>query len=148
MEKHLHVARARRDDLTGEWRFWNGTGWGAEAGASARIAGGVSNQVSVVRRGERWTLITQTSLFGREIVVRDAAGPAGPWGPPRTVYETPAWGGQSYTYNAVAHPELSRGDDLVLSYNVNTFGAGELYVAADLYRPRFVRVPGACLAAP
>jgi hypothetical protein len=35
----------------------------------------------------------------------------------------------------------------VLSYNVNTMTAGELYTAADLYRPRFVRVPASCLGA-
>jgi hypothetical protein len=145
LDKFVHVARTTRDDLGGAWRFWDGRDWTEDPAASARVASGVSNQFSVVRRGARWTLVTQAGTFGREISVRSASGPAGPWGAPRTVYTTPQWGGRSYTYNATAHPELATGDELVIGYNVNSLDGSELAGDADLYRPRFVRVPAACV---
>ena len=62
------------------------------------------------------------------------------------LYTTPTWGEGTYTYNAVAHPEQDAAGGLLVSYNVNSFDGSELYRQADIYRPRFVRVPERCFA--
>ena len=47
-------------------------------------------------------------------------------------------------YNAKAHPHLSSGDKLLISYNVNTNIGGNFWYhfdRGDLYRPRFISIP-------
>ena len=74
----------------------------------------------------------------------DAPTPIGPWSDKTTIYTTPAWS-DSFTYNALAHPELSDDQSLLVSYNVNSSSGSGAYGNADLYRPRFIRVPMSCL---
>ena len=48
------------------------------------------------------------------------------------------------TYNSHDHPDLRRGNQLLVSYNVNSLDANtDLYADVSIYRPRFVvRHPG------
>lgn len=46
-----------------------------------------------------------------------------------------------FTYNAKAHPNISRPGELLVSYNVNSFEFFEkIQEYPHLYRPRFIRV--------
>jgi len=38
------------------------------------------------------------------------------------------------------HPELSTNDELIISYNINSFDFWSLFDNADLYRPKFIKV--------
>jgi hypothetical protein len=61
----------------------------------------------------------------------------------RTVlYECPEMGRDKrlFSYAAKAHPTLSSGDDLVVSYVVNSYYFWQVARDATLYWPRFVRV--------
>lgn len=144
--KYAHVARVAGTDLGGPWEYWTGAGWSADPLGSARLLDGVSNQFSVTRVNGRYQLITHESTFGRTISAHGAPTPVGPFGEGVALYTTPTWGEATYTYNAVAHPEQDATGGLLVSYNVNSFEASELYRQADVYRPRFVRVPTHCFA--
>ena len=51
---------------------------------------------------------------------------------------------RAFTYNAVAHPELSGSDYVLISYNLNSSDPSDLYSSPELYRPRFVRAGLSC----
>jgi hypothetical protein len=139
LEKYLHVARAPRAGLLGSWEFWSGLlGWGSTQTASVRDQAGVSNLLSVVKAGSGYLLITQQPLTER-ILAFSASAPTGPWSAPQIIYQTPTEGPRVSTYNAVAHPELTRDGRLLISYSVNGSNAD----AAS--PPRFFTVPLSCL---
>ncbi len=89
-------------------------------------------------------LVGQEAL-GQDVVAATASSPTGPWVGHTTVYRTPTWGAGSFTYNATPHPQLGRDGDLVIGYSVNSSDVDYVSRYADLYRPRFVRVPARCL---
>lgn len=154
--KYLHLARVPGDDLTRSWEFLTANGtWSGEESASARIAGApgtsinVSNELSVVRHGRVYVLVTQdmSEPLSAGIDLAYACSPAGPFVDETTAYKTPETGTTGiyhdpdvYTYNPHEHPELDSRNSLVISYNVNSFVNTDLYRNASIYRPRFVIV--------
>jgi Domain of unknown function (DUF5005) len=142
-DKYVHVARVSAGDVSGQWQYYTGTTWSTDPTSSGRLLNGASNQYSVVRMGGKYQLVSQAPL-GRDINSYSAPTPVGPFGNKTLLYTTPTWGGDSFTYNAVAHPELSGSGGLLISYNVNSSNMMDLYSSPELYRPRFVRAASSC----
>jgi hypothetical protein len=138
--KMLYVARTN-DDLTDTWEYFTGTEWSEDPLAAEVIVEDVSEQFSVFKDGSVYYLLTQHNIFGKEIYLYTATAPEGVFGEKRVVYCTPETGGNIFTYNAFAHPQLSQ-DSLVVSYNVNSFDYTDILKNADNYRPYFVRIGG------
>lgn len=138
VEKYLHVARATAGDVGGSWEFWDGSAWTSNPLTSARLLAGVSNEMSVQRAGDGYVLVSQA---GAQVRASVAPAPEGPWSAHRVLYTTPEAQGSMFTYNAKAHPQLSDADTLLVTYNVNTTNAADLYADVHLYRPRFVELP-------
>jgi hypothetical protein len=149
--KYQHVARIRGDDLaTAGWQYWTGTGWSSDETASARVLEGVANEHSVTRWGDGYLLVTHdtTELFSKRVLGYFSCSPTGPFVKPVELYQTPETGATgSYgdadiiTYNSHDHPDRRRGNDLLVSYNVNSLDANnDLYADVSIYRPRFVRI--------
>jgi hypothetical protein len=134
----LHVARAAAD-LDAPWEYRTADGWTEDPAASAEQLHGVSHQLSVLRDGDRYFLITQDAWLGPGIVLYRGGSPAGPWEGPEPLALAPAPLPGAFTYNAVAHPQTVAGGRLLLSYNVNSLSPA-LLENASLYRPRFVAV--------
>jgi hypothetical protein len=141
-EKYLHIARATAGDILGAWEFYTGTGWSSDPAASARLLKGVGNGFGVAKVGKRFILFTMDSLapFSDELVLYSSKSPAGPFGHRTHVYSTPETQQGLFTYDAHVHPEFTDASGLLVSYDVNTFDAGELLSNVDSYRPRFIRV--------
>jgi len=138
---YLHVARTTTD-LEGGWEYRSRDGWTRDASASTDQLPGVSNQLSVMRVGGGFVLITQEPWLGPLIRVHRAASPAGPWSRPGTVVAVASPpGAGTFTYNAVAHPEFTSGGRLLVSYNANSEDWGLVTADATLYRPRFITIP-------
>jgi hypothetical protein len=149
--KYQHVARVRGDDLTAKpWEYWTGSGWSADESASARVLEGVANEHSVTRWRDGYLLVTHdtTELFSKRVLGYFSCSPTGPFVKPVELYQTPETGADgSYenaniiTYNSHDHPDLRRGNQLLVSYNVNSLDANnDLYADVSIYRPRFVAV--------
>ncbi|WP_199238364.1 DUF4185 domain-containing protein [Kribbella steppae] len=149
--KYQHVARVRGDDLTAKpWEYWTGNGWSANETASARVLEGVANEHSVSRWRDGYLLVTHdtTELFSKRVLGYFSCSPTGPWVKPVELYQTPETGADgSYgnaniiTYNSHDHPDQRRGNQLLVSYNVNSLDANtDLYADVSIYRPRFVAV--------
>lgn len=142
--KYMHLARVRTGQLTdaAAWTFWTGSGWSTDAAASTRIMSGVANEYSVSMFEGRYTLVTQDSNIplSPDIEMYTSSSPTGPFTSETRLYSTPEPGGNIFTYNAKAHPELGSKDTLVISYNVNSFDTADVYANVDNYRPRYVDV--------
>jgi len=145
LNKKLVAARVRPQDFAsfGQWRFWDGIGWSPDIDASAALTSRISSEFSVTPMPDgRFILVFQLDTLSREVAFRIGKSPIGPWGAVHEIYTSPEPGFDPdiYTYNAKAHPHLSRPGELLISYNVNTFDFWDHFAWADIYRPRFVRL--------
>lgn len=139
LNKSVAIARAVDGDVSGDWQFFDGTGWTEEPNGHT-VRDGTSNQFSVFKSEGTYYLMTQKIGFGQELLLFSSSTPTGPWTNQKTLYCTPELGGNIFTYNAFVHPELSRDGDLFITYNVNSFEFGDLFTDVRNYRPRFIRV--------
>ena len=120
------------------WEYWKGTGWGNSIEDCASITSGISQEFSVIPLGSsKYLLVAQS---GNNVVVKFGESPVGPFGIFYSVYECPEVQEDPdiFVYNAKAHPNLSTSEELLISYNVNSFNFGDLFSNADIYRPRFI----------
>ncbi|MCA1840297.1 MAG: DUF4185 domain-containing protein [Actinomycetota bacterium] len=140
LDKFLHIARAARGNVMGSWEYFDGEGWSSNPIAAARLLSGVANELSIVKAGSSFRLITQDHAIGKDILMFTAAAPEGPWLSPEVVYSTPETAGNVFTYNAKEHPELDTPGKIVISYNVNSSDTNDVYADVDNYRPRFVDI--------
>lgn len=137
------VGSARIGDLRA-WRFWNGTDWGEDCNRAAALFPGVATELSVTRLpgSGRWAAIYSDGITGR-IVMRTAPAVTGPWSGPVQIYQVPEMTlpVKPFAYAAKAHPQLAgSGDELLVTYAVNSVDFGNLLRDTRLYWPRFVRV--------
>jgi len=142
-QKYAHLARVPSGSLTtAAWEYFNAGEWTDDPAGSSRVLEGVSNEFSVSRFQGRFTLVTgdATEALSAKIVMYTSSDIAGPYTGKTELYTTPETGGNVFTYNAKAHPNLGDGDTLVISYNVNSFQGSDLYEDASLYRPRYINV--------
>lgn len=140
--KYMHVARVRGQSLLGRWEYLRADGtWSADEKDSARVMSGVANEYSVSKVGSGYVLITHdtTEALSPNIVAYSSCSPTGPFTGRQHVYTTPETGGNVFTYNAHAHPDVA-GTGLVVSYNVNSFVNTDHYRDVTIYRPRFLDV--------
>jgi hypothetical protein len=145
-------------DVFGDWEFFNGSAWVDDATTSAQIMATTNDYVSpsfsVIKLQGKYYMISQdigflTCGLGRAIYSWESNNPEGPFTNKKLLYtiEDKYRGEYMITYNATAHPEFIRNNELLISYNVN--GACTKYCEdpfanrynADLYRPKFIRVP-------
>ncbi|MEX6688692.1 DUF4185 domain-containing protein [Danxiaibacter flavus] len=144
--KHLVAARVKPKDIgnVAEWRYWDGRKWNADMHTIANITDHLSNELSVTRLQDgRYALVFQVDGIGSAVGLRLGSSPVGPFGPVIKIWECPEikLGKNIFTYNAKAHSNFSTPNELLISYNVNSFDFfNDIQKYPDLYRPRFIRV--------
>ncbi len=145
-QKNVMVARVLPTNFEdfGKWRFWDGAGWNKDISKVADITNRASNELSVSPLPDgRYAMVFQTDGIGRGVGLRLGNHPQGPFGPVITLWECkePDIAKNFIVYNAKAHTNLSKPNELLISYNVNSFDFwNDIKVYPDLYRPRFIRV--------
>ncbi|RJP25702.1 MAG: DUF4185 domain-containing protein [Candidatus Abyssobacteria bacterium SURF_5] len=125
------------------WRFWDGFAWSPDIGTVAPLAGRISSEFSMSPLPDgRFVLVFQFDTLSDYVAIRVGSTPIGPFGPIIKIWlcPEPALDPDIYTYNAKAHPHLSRPGELLISYNVNTLDFWDHFAYADIYRPRFIRI--------
>ncbi|MBM3274296.1 MAG: DUF4185 domain-containing protein [Candidatus Sericytochromatia bacterium] len=140
---YLARIRSGRPGKGSDYSYWDGTGrWAADAGKAARLPGS-GPEMSV-----RWNVFLKQFLMfyipplGRDIWLRTAPEPWGPWSVAQAVAPCqPEGDPDASCYGAKQHVELDRdrGRDVFLTYNTNVAPA-KLAGRPDLYWPRLVRV--------
>lgn len=145
-------------DVLGAWEFFDGDEWSSDVNTVSQIMATaddyVSPSFSVLKLQDKYYMISQdigflTCGLGRDIYSWESNSPEGPFTNKKLLYtiEDKYNGEYMITYNATAHPEFIKNNELLISYNVN--GACTNYCEdpfasrydADLYRPKFIRVP-------
>ncbi len=146
INKELLIARVKDYQFAqfSEWRFWNGAGWSEDINSSIALTNRISNEMSVsFLQDGRVAAIYQQDVDSPNVMLQVGKNPWGPFQPPKKVWETPEIydGIDYYTYNAKAHPQLSKPGELLISYNVNSFQFDkDLKAYPDFYHPRFIIV--------
>ncbi len=130
------------------WRYWNGSQWVAGEPSAALVP--TVNQLTGVLPdpdGEGFVAVSIPSGLFQDTTVdlSYASSPAGPWTAPQPVYVIPEikqYAGEM-AYFPTFHPELSSGDQLIVSYNIDTT-AGYPVLLHDIhsYQPRFLTITG------
>jgi hypothetical protein len=137
--RHVLLARTPYQELDGAWEYRTADGWSDDlSGAVPVLTDGthVATQLSVVHDATGWALVSQ-DLPGTTVNVWRATDPW-EWGARETLTTLDAPDG-GLVYNALVHPELADGDQVLLSYNVMASTPQATTEDAALYRPRFVR---------
>jgi hypothetical protein len=142
------LARWRAADLSEgkveaiEW--WNGSAF-STSGTPAKVMENAGPECSLHfdSRLKKFVHVRSDGFGKTTIVTSFADRPQGPWTAPSHVFSPPEnMRDQAFVYAAKAHPELSAGGDLVVTYASNTFADFSVLVNdPTLYFPRFVRVP-------
>jgi hypothetical protein len=151
MQLVLARAPAAQVEQMDTWQFRGASGWTPKLDAAATLAEQMTTEFSIspieTADGLRYAMVQCEPLLGDHILTRSATTPFGPWSAPQAVYQVPNLNRakKHITYAAKGHPEVSRPGELLVSYVVNSLDFGESATNADIYRPRFVRVPVALL---
>lgn len=140
----IHIARAEAGKIESQWEFYTEAGWNNLAAKSIPIIDiDGSEQFSVLKWKDKYILITQLSSLSTEICSFTSDNLTSNWHNKQTLYSTPLpqEDHNLFTYNAVAHPQFTNNNEILISYNTNSFILSEHFENADIYRPRFIRVP-------
>jgi hypothetical protein len=90
----------------------------------------------------KWVHIRSEGFGSTTIVRSEAAAPEGPWSTPEVIFRPPESDREGIlVYAAKAHPELSAGSELAVTYATNSTDLATLVRDTSIYFPRFVRVP-------
>ncbi len=145
-EVKLAVARVKPDDFEdfNKWRFWNGESWSDNIEETAELGrGGPELSVTPIKNGPLKGKYLMVSMHvEQDLYIRIGESPTGPFGQRINIYHTtePNAGNGIYTYNAKAHPSLSKLGEWLISYNVNSTSWYHLINNSDIYRPRFLKM--------
>jgi hypothetical protein len=124
------------------WRYFRDGLWVEDFRNPSPLAGDMACDYSVTPFGNRYLAVYTEGGLSPRIMGRLADRPWGPWSAPTVLYACPEMGRDKkvFSYGAKAHPALSSGQELVVSYVVNAFDFWQVAREAKLYWPRFVRV--------
>ncbi len=146
--KKLLAARvpATQFETPSAWRFWNGADWGVDITASAPIADTMSAEFSITPLNNGKFIMIFSYFTFDNVSVRLGTSPIDFNSNHIEIYqpsESTEYGAdaQVYAYNAKGHPAISGENEILISYNVNTFDwpySFNLY--GDIYRPRFIKL--------
>ena len=144
--RSMIIARVPHDKITdfNQWRFYSNGLWQSDMKDISDLFSGTATEYSVSYQPKIKKYITVYTKNGmsENILIRLSPTPVGPWGPAHKVFECPEtkWHKTYFCYAAKAHPEISKKDELIVTYVCNSFDFWKMAADASIYRPRFVRI--------
>jgi len=144
--RRMVVTRAPHNGMTDfkKWRFWNGNDWVADANKVGRLFDGIATEYSVSFQPamKKYVVIYTELGMSANIMMRVSDTPVGPWGQPSKVYECPEynWHKTYFCYAAKGHQEISKEDELIITYVCNSTDFWQMARDARIYFPRFLRI--------
>jgi predicted amidohydrolase len=145
---HIYVARTKTGNMPyhENWEYFNGHNWSEDhhKAEPMKLDISVSEQFSIFRIKDRYVLLTH-SKSTPDIYTYTSLEPHRGFGNKTFIYRSPEpeadSTGKLFAYNALAHPQYTDGNMLLVSYCVNSLRVRDVFENADNYRGRFVRVP-------
>lgn len=146
-QKNVMVARVKPEAFKQfeQWTFFDGKDWTNDIHKAVNITDSASNEMSVTPLPDgRYAMVFTINGLGYDVGLRLGKTPYGPFGKVIKVWNCDTLKSLSkniFSYNAKAHPALSKPGEFLISYNVNSFDFhNEIKKFPDLYRPRFIRL--------
>jgi hypothetical protein len=132
---------------TDDWEYWDGSDWvPGEDNATAVNTGNELTGVVQEPGASGYVGVSIPRGFGDTTLdLSFASNPSGPWTSPEPVFSIPQVSADpnEFAYNPTFHPELSSGNELVVSYDIHSYrGIAALRQNVKLYQPQFVDVSG------
>jgi len=144
--KTLYAARVKPANFESFelWEYYSHDSWTRDMDQMTGIVDSVSNELSVTALpNSQYALIFQIGGLVPTVGMRIGDSPVGPFGPTIEIWDCSEaiLEKEFVTYNAKAHPALSKPGELLISYNVNSFDFwNQIYDYPNLYRPRFFKI--------
>ena len=148
--RELVVARVLEENFEyfDDWRYYNGSGWVTNIFEAKPLLEHISCEMSVSQLLDGQNKGKYIAVYTYDTNTPDVAfsigdSPVGPFTPPQKIYHTPEqelFKSTTYTYNAKAHPHLSKSTDILVSYNTNTYNFEHNLSNNLVYRARFIRL--------
>jgi hypothetical protein len=144
----MYLARAPYTDLLGAWQYWDGSAWSSDPQAGVAISSVTGPQFSITMVGNVYVLVTMARGYLSDVVkAYFSCRPMGPFVRGSFLYRTEGGGlpygtngiAGVYTYGATVHPQLTNGNQIIVSYDVNTSDWALLNENVNIIRPRYVR---------
>ncbi len=143
-DKNLVVTRVKPKDFenVSEWRYWNGVQWSENINEIKSVTNAASNELSMTPLPNgKFLLVFQVLGLSEKVGMRIAETPVGPFSDIIEIWKTPEMDSGLYTYNAKAHFNLSKPNELLISYNTITLDFwNDIQKDALIYRPRFIKL--------
>ena len=147
-----YVSRIKAEDFPdfSKLRYYDGNGWSRNLADSAAVIRGISREYSVTPipvgpKAGKYIAVFMDGCVSGDIAYAIADTPYGPFGETVRFFRVPEAGktvsdaeGKEdtiFTYNAKAHPHLSQGSRLLISYNTNVWNGNN---TPYCYHPRFI----------
>ena len=144
--RSMIVARVPHNKMTdfGQWRFLNDGKWQVDMTGLSELFNGTATEYSVCYQPsiKQYVAIYTENGMSKNIMMRFSPAPAGPWSSAHKVYECPEveWHKTYFCYAAKAHPEISKKDELIITYVCNSTDFWQMAADTRIYRPRFLRM--------
>lgn len=144
--RSMIVARVTPDRMADfeHWRFFSDGNWEADVNSTSELFDGAATEYSVSYQPalKKYVTICTENGMSRSIMMRLAPTPVGPWSRASRIYRCPEhdWHKTYFCYAAKAHPEISRKDELMVTYVCNSMDFWQMAKDARIYRPRFLRI--------
>jgi hypothetical protein len=143
----MFVARAPANNLLGPWQYFTGKRWSTRSADAAPLTNVVKDPYSVGEIDGVYVLFTmQDAALSDELQAYFGPTPVGPFSHGENIWSTVlpevkryVNPNSIYEYGAYLHPEFTKGNTFVLSYQVNSF-TSEGWILANLIRPRYVMI--------
>ncbi len=147
-----YVSRIKAEDFPdfSKLRYYDGNGWSESISDAAAVLRGISREYSVTPipvgpKAGKYIAVFMDQCVSGDIAYAIGDTPYGPFGETVRFYRAPEAGEEVldadgkedrvYTYNAKAHPHLSEGSRLLVSYNTNVWNGNN---TPYCYHPRFI----------
>ncbi|MCP4608856.1 MAG: DUF4185 domain-containing protein [Planctomycetes bacterium] len=127
-----------------QWRFYSNGRWLPDMTDISRPFNAAATEYSVCYQPsiKQYVAVYTENGMSKDIMMRLSPTPVGPWGSAHKVFECPEveWHKTYFCYAAKAHPEISKKDELIVTYVCNSFDFWKMASDASIYRPRFFRI--------
>jgi len=135
------VARADPENPYSAWEYFDGETWSPSSTMAADMSGldgvAISSQFEVFKLGDKYILLTEDKrLWENNIYTFVSDSPQGPWSHKKLLYPIPDLvDDETYIYNAMAHPQITKDGMFLISYCVNN---DDQCANVNGYRGRFM----------
>jgi len=148
-QTYMYVAKVPSGHILSQWDYFDGSTWSSNVSRIEPVTNLASSQYSVTRIGNVYVLTTMKNAFeSPELMMYFACSPTGPFTGGKLIYDTLGHGGiygttgfpGGYTYGAYAHPGLTSGNRMIISYDVNSSEWRIVTQNENIVRPRYLEV--------